>query len=475
MVRGLSIGFLTLCAFACAEPSSSTTREPPPAATASAGASVSETVADGAPHDTSPRASDAVTLAPDAASPAPPGPRLYVRTHSLPIHPDGALKGASIGALAAGESVALRDEPPHAAAGCAVARAIEPRGWVCIDNGSATLDPTDTVWVALQQHAPNFSSALPYSYGESRGTRRQRSLPDVVAPAWPPSLFEPRIEIPPRSTVAWTDEVQSGGAPWVRAADMSFVQKDQIVPFARVDFHGIALGDDVSLPVAFFKRVAHTQYKKDANGRFAVTGDTWPRLSWVALSGKNEKRSGRTFWETKDGQLWLDARDAAVVAPGDPGPDGRRSTWIEVAALAGWLVAYEHERPVYATLISAGKLGAAKPDPDRSPHQPPATTPIGSYRVREKLLTTTLQSELDDGVEFVHNEVPWSQRFQGLYLLHTAYWHDQWGEGHSGGCVNLAPSDAKWLFEWTEPRLPDGWHSVRVKDNEPSTAIVIHP
>jgi len=476
MMRAFCLGSVTLGFAACTAPSVSAAGDvaPPPSATPSASASA--TAGDGAAHDASPSVADAAAITtPDAGSATPPGPRLYVRTRSLPIHLDGALKGAWIGTLAAGESVALRDEPPHAAPGCAVVRAIAPRGWVCADSGNATVDATDPVWLGLREHAPNFGAALPYSYGESRGTRRQRSLPEVVTPAWPPSLFEPRIEIPPRSTVAWTDEVQSGGAAWVRAADMSFVQKDQIVPFARVDFHGLDLGGDVTLPIAFFKRVAHTQYRREANGRFAPTGETWPRLGWVALSGKTEKRSGRTFWETKDGQLWLDARDAAVVAPGDPGSDGRRPSWIEVAALQGWLVAYEHERPVYATLISAGKLGAAKPDPDRSPHQAAATTPLGTYRVREKLLTTTLQSELDDGVEFVHNEVPWSQRFLDLYLLHTAYWHDQWGEGHSGGCVNLAPADAKWLFEWTEPRVPDGWHSVRVRDNEPSTAIVIHP
>jgi len=26
--------------------------------------------------------------------------------------------------------------------------------------------------------------------------------------------------------------------------------------------------------------------------------------------------------------------------------------------------------------------------------------------------------------------------------------------------VNLSPPDARWLFGFTEPALPDGWHSV---------------
>ncbi len=50
------------------------------------------------------------------------------------------------------------------------------------------------------------------------------------------------------------------------------------------------------------------------------------------------------------------------------------------------------------------------------------------------------------------------------FALHAAYWHDRFGEPKSGGCVNLSPSDAKWLFEWTSPTLPKGWHGVRAGD-----------
>ena len=50
------------------------------------------------------------------------------------------------------------------------------------------------------------------------------------------------------------------------------------------------------------------------------------------------------------------------------------------------------------------------------------------------------------------------------FALHAAYWHDRFGEPKSGGCVNLSVRDAKWLFDWTEPRVPETWHSVRSGD-----------
>jgi len=393
------------------------------------------------------------------------------------VHADATLKGKWIGTLAAGDSVELRDEPAATAPGCKSVRAIAPRGWVCSDGDAATLDADDPVWLGLRAHAPDYQAPLPYAYGESRGARRHRSLPDVETPAWPAVLLDRNAAIAPRSTVAWLDVVESGGASWLRASDMSFVRQDRVVPFEPTDFHGVALGGEVSLPIAFFKHGPHARYQRDSAGRLAVTGETWPRLAWVALTGRSEKHGRATFWETRQDGAWIDGRDAAVIAPDGSAPDGPHPTWIEVAALQGWLVAYEEDRPVYATMISAGKLGAARPDPDHEPHQPAATTPLGTFRIREKLVTATLQSDLDDGTELVHAEVPWSQRFYDKYLLHTAYWHDQWGEGHSGGCVNLSPVDAKWLFGWTEPKVPSGWHAVRAADGSdpPATVVVIHP
>lgn len=417
----------------------------------------------------------ASAASPSAAS--PPAERAHVRVRTLPIHADATLHGKPIGALAAGDAVDLRDEPPRTAPGCPSVRAVVPRGWICVDGEAATLDGNDPVWLALRAHAPDYASAWPYAYGESRGARRHKALSDVATPAWPAALLDPHAAIAPRSTVAWTDELESDGTSWLRASDMSFVRKDRVTPFEQVPFHGVVLGDDVKLPIAFFKRAPHAKYRRDADDRLVATRETWPRLDHVALTGKTEKHGRVVFWETREDGVWIDARDAAIVAPEGAPPDGPHPTWIEVAALQGWLVAYEDDRPVFATMISAGKLGAARPDPDREPHQPAATTPLGTFRVREKLATATLQSDLDDGTEFVHAEVPWSQRFYDKYLLHTAYWHDAWGEGHSGGCVNLSPVDAKWLFGWTDPRLPEGWHSVRAQDGDekPATIVVIHP
>jgi hypothetical protein len=357
-----------------------------------------------------PEPAPSVSTAPAAPPPAPTA-RLYVKARTLPIHADPSLKGKPIGTLVSGDSVALRDDDPRPGPGCASFRAIAPRGWVCEGGDSVTPDADDPIVVALRAHAADYSSPWPYTYGESRGARRHRTVPGVDSPAWPASVFDSHLEIPRRSTVAWVDEVDADGGPFLRVDDMTLVRKDRVTPFDHSDFAGVKLDGSVALPIAFFKRAPHAKLARDGSGALAANGETFPRLSFVPLTGKTEKHGPHVFWETREEGVWIDARDAAIVAPdGSATPAGPHASWIEVAALQGWLVAYEDDKPVFATMISAGKLGAAKPDPDHEPHQPAATTPIGAYRVREKLLTATLQSDLDDGTEFVHAQVPWSQR-----------------------------------------------------------------
>ena len=148
-------------------------------------------------------------------------------------------------------------------------------------------------------------------------------------------------------------------------------------------------------------------------------------------------------------------------------PKGR-GTWLEVAVTAGYLIAYEGTKPVFTTLISPGRGGFAKPGEDPIEH---ALTPTGTFPVSGKFATATMEAP----GELIHSDVPWTQNFSGPHALHSAYWHDSWGEFKSGGCVNLSPIDGRTLFEFTEPALPPGWHGVRwLPWLGPSTLVVVH-
>ena len=77
--------------------------------------------------------------------------------------------------------------------------------------------------------------------------------------------------------------------------------------------------------------------------------------------------------------------------------------------------------------------------------------------------------------EFIHSDVPWTQNFSGPHALHGAYWHDDWGNRKSAGCVNVSPIDGRWLFYFTEPVMPEGWHGLRwLPYLEPATTFIVH-
>jgi hypothetical protein len=126
---------------------------------------------------------------------------------------------------------------------------------------------------------------------------------------------------------------------------------------------------------------------------------------------------------------------------------GQHAQWIDVDLGEQVVVAYLKDQPVYATLTSSGRE--------------PNHTPRGNYPVWGKASAITMKSQDYDDAPYYVNRVPWVMFFQAHNALHGAYWHDRFGNVKSHGCANLAPKDARYLFDWLEPKLPPGWTAVR--------------
>lgn len=253
------------------------------------------------------------------------------------------------------------------------------------------------------------------------------------------------------------------------------------MPYKQVTFQGVHLGKDAKLPLAFFRSKDRPKFKAEG-GKLVELGERFARLSFVELTGEKREQEGATYLETRQPGIWLKKADAVLPVPqektpwGAPvggedtqqGPAGRR-TWIESSVWEGWMIAFEGTRPVFATLIAPGRGGT----PARGiPAIDTAATPVGVFPITGKFATATMVAPGD----YVHSDVPWAQNFSGPHALHGAYWHDDWGDRKSGGCVNVSPIDGKWLFEFTEPPMPEGWHGVRWRPNvEPATTFIVHP
>lgn len=423
-----------------------------------------------------------------AAASEPPAatltPKVYARTRYVWIRPEPDASKEWIGYLWTGESVALKSAKPVYGPGCMEWFAIEPRGYVCVDGKRATLDANDEVIRAVQPYAAKLDSPWPHRYGESTGLKMAMALPSnpLSFPALPLPIHEPRDRLKRLSTVAYSREVNVDGHDFLLTADFQFVPKESVTPYPVVKFQGVHLGKDAQLPLAFFKGKDRPAYTRSSASEFVVASETFARLSFVELTGEQETSGKERYLRTKRGELWLKASDAVLPVPQSKTPWGAsvgeedttnvapkgRATWLEVAVMSGYLIAYEGTKPVFTTLISPGRGGFARPGEDPIEK---ALTPTGIFPVSGKFATATMEAP----GEFIHSDVPWTQNFSGPHALHTAYWHDAWGEFKSGGCVNLSPIDGRTMFEFTEPALPPGWHGVRwLPWLGPSTLVAVH-
>ncbi len=268
----------------------------------------------------------------------------------------------------------------------------------------------------------------------------------------------------------------SGTMWWKTTAGLVAPSERIMVTKSVTDFHGVWLNRDAAtyptksvgprridkLPVGFALRSAK-HWTLDTSRKHASVGDgTLDRFDAIGLTGETATAGGTEYWETDEG-WWLRAGDGTKTEPGPP-PDklGEHDKWVDVNLRRQTLVAFEGATPVFTTVVSSG----------RNEHE---TVP-GVFRIREKHLAATMDgdAELASDGPYSIEDVPYIEYFNGGYALHGAFWHGEFGHVKSHGCVNLAPWDAKALFGWTDPQLPEGWHAVFATKEKPGTRVVVH-
>lgn len=259
-----------------------------------------------------------------------------------------------------------------------------------------------------------------------------------------------------RLGISFIETFEHEGRRWLVSTDLLLMPADRVRLVRGTSFHGYELGQGqgkLQLPIVIVRKEGAKKYSFDGK-RMTEDGDA-PWRSAHEAEKKQRIVKGEKYMELKDGSY---VKESDVVRL-DPikkmpkwGKDGER--WVEVNLAKQTLLAVDGETPVYATLVSTGAGGIAAPSAEN-----PYVTPRGIFRIHTKHVAATMDSNQPEA-EFELRDVPYIQYFKDGYALHAAYWHDQFGQPRSHGCVNLAPLDARWLFAFTKPELPKGWHGV---------------
>lgn len=129
--------------------------------------------------------------------------------------------------------------------------------------------------------------------------------------------------------------------------------------------------------------------------------------------------------------------------------------WIEVDLSDQTLRAWEGTKKVYDFLVSTGMANTP--------------TVTGEYHIYQKLVSTRMV-----GAGYDLPNVPHTMYFYKGFALHGAYWHTNFGQPMSHGCVNLALADAEALFNWADPPLSTNATYINTTDKIPGTLVVVH-
>jgi lipoprotein-anchoring transpeptidase ErfK/SrfK len=234
------------------------------------------------------------------------------------------------------------------------------------------------------------------------------------------------------------------------------VKEAQLEERTGAQFEGVELGAERSLPVAWMVRAARPMIRRDRDDgtiRMIDEEGAAPLERLSVVTWRRRERIGDQSYhviETASGEERF-VRDwfVAVAEVRDrPAGIADDEPWVHVDLSSQTLVVYRGGTPIYATLVSSGL--------------PEHGTPEGEFTIRQKMVSDTMAALGPDAGDdrYRIEDVPWTQYFAGSVALHAAFWHAQYGQPRSHGCVNLAPRDARYVFQHTWPEIPEGWHGV---------------
>jgi lipoprotein-anchoring transpeptidase ErfK/SrfK len=308
---------------------------------------------------------------------------------------------------------------------------VGPLAWVCSDD--ASLSPVAASAPERMVGVDGLTSR--YEFVRSENASTYSSIESAEA-------GEATSELDHGWAVAIVEERVTPAGRWLKTSKGLWLAASDLQPASVSHFHGEAIASG----------------RLDFGWVMADRASVWPGPSAKERPVDSRSRLQLVHVLEESGPMlriddraWMLARDLSrpVVSPPPAQVTRPGERWIDVDLAAQALVAYEGATPVFATLVSTGRGG---PDAETA-------TRTGVHRIWVKLLASDMANvERDDGTaHYSMEDVPYVQFFDDGIALHGTYWHGDFGHPRSHGCVNLAPLDSRWLFEFTGPRLPAGW------------------
>ena len=418
-----------------------------------------------------------------------PSQRVFAKRFVTPVRSAPSPDGVRLGYLRAGALLHSTTTEPVGFEGC-------EDGWYELDTGGFACRTRDILVFSgdrlpeLRARQPDRESDMPYEYVTvRRKAPLYRRIPKTdELYTIPPSSKDGGVEasateepeaaalvdhpvvlriLQPGFYVTLDRSFERDGETYWRTQQNGFVAAKELRRKDWSRFRGQALdGGRWSLPVALTRREQTAVYEINNRGKLKPARERLTRRSWLAVQSRR-RIDDDDYLLVGNGRLVSEAEVMVVEPSAPPEPIAEGDRWIDVDLTRQVVVAYEWKQPRYVTLMSSGRSKA--PSPEQS-----YLTPRGLFRIRGKHLTSTMDNDEPGEPPYSLEDVPYVMYFKGAYACHSAFGHDRFGRPRSPGCINLAPYDAKWLFNWAGPDLPDSWHGGLATEDNPGTWVHVH-
>ena len=151
--------------------------------------------------------------------------------------------------------------------------------------------------------------------------------------------------------------------------------------------------------------------------------------AWV-FSGVVDAQGGQGVPEVEGPPTKVPSSPTLIPPPAAP-TEVVETRWVDVDLSEQRLRAYEDGEVVRTTLVSTGL--------------PRTPTVRGQFRIWIKLRYDDME-----GPDYYLEDVPYVMYFYQGYGLHGTFWHSNFGQQMSHGCVNLPTSEAEWVFNFVD-------------------------
>lgn len=128
--------------------------------------------------------------------------------------------------------------------------------------------------------------------------------------------------------------------------------------------------------------------------------------------------------------------EALFIPPAPPGPyidPNGGAVWFDINLSAQYMTFYQGDREVVSTYVSTGRPGFE--------------TPAGTFYINSKYESHDMEGTASGETWFVP-DVPWAMYFTDYgHAIHGTYWHSNFGNVMSHGCVNLPLDVAAFVYQ----------------------------